>query len=103
MMKGWVGLIFSDLAMYMALGAEGMLQDWSSHSIDPSVSQTQQALPELAVRSHQDSRRLIKMICVHGEERGLPNIDMTDRMQMNVISYYSVTFLASKRMLCIPR
>lgn len=103
MMKGWVGLIFSDLAMYMALGAEGVLQDWSGRFIDPSVSQTRPALPELAVRSHQDSRRLIKMICVHGEEHGLPNIDMTDRMQKNVISYYSVTFLALKRIWCIPR
>lgn len=87
----------------MALGAEGVLQDWSGRFIDPSVSQTQPALPELAVRSHQDSRRLIKVICVHGEEHGLPNIDMTDRMRKNVISYYSVTFLALKRILCIPR
>ena len=29
MMKDWVGPMFSDLALYMALGAEGMLQDWS--------------------------------------------------------------------------
>lgn len=42
------------------------------------------------------SQRLIKMIYVHGEEHGLPNIDMTDRMQMNLISYYNVTFFSLK-------
>lgn len=36
------------------------------------------------------------MVYIHGEEHGLINIDMTDRMEMNLISYYRVTLVTFK-------
>lgn len=52
MRKDWVDPVFSDMVMKMALGAEGVLQDWSSHFICPSVGETQpgaSAREELAI------------------------------------------------------
>lgn len=90
-MKDWVGLRFSDLAMCRALGAKGMLQDWSRHSILP-VSESDPARASGACCSHRDVQRLIKMIDVCGEEHRLLNIGMADRRKMNLMSCYSVTF-----------
>lgn len=83
-MKDWVGPMFLDLAMYVALGVEGMLQDWSSHFMHPSVKQKQ---PATAIASCSHTR----VIYVGGEGLGLLNSDMTNRMGMPLISYYGVT------------
>lgn len=37
------------------------------------------------------------MVYIHGEEHALLNIDMTDRMEMNLISYYRVTLVTFKK------
>lgn len=70
----------------MALGAKGMLQDWSSHFIHPSVKQKQ---PGAARASCSHTR----VIYVDGEGLGLLNSDMTNRMGMPLISYYGVILL----------
>ena len=68
----------------MALESVGGRQDWSSHFIHPSVDQTQAGALR-ACRSHT------RVFYVCGEEPGLLDSDITDRMGMNLFSYYSVT------------
>lgn len=78
----------------MTLRAESMQQDWSSHFTHPSVNQTQPCICHRgACCSHKEIQRPIKMVDVCGKEHGLLNIDVTDRVGMNLIGCYSVTLL----------
>ena len=71
-----------------------MLQDWSRRFIHPSMNQTQ---PGAARASWSHTR----MIYVSGEEHGLLNSDVTDRVGLTLISYYSVAlFNLSKHCAC---
>lgn len=85
---GWSDVL--GLGHVNGLGSRGDAARLVQHFTYPSVNQTQPGASR-ACCSRKDSQRLIKMIYVRGKERGLLNIDMTDRMGMNLISYYSAT------------